>query len=123
MWRLTDEQRALRDEIRGVVREEIRPRVRTMEENCEYPRDLYELMARRRLLGLGFPERYGGGCKAEAAWGGFVEGLAKGSGGGSLMGGHGKLVSLPLLLGGGGGEKGGGVPRRPGGGGPRGVGV
>src|SRR3954466_14229869 len=98
MWRLTDEQRALRDEIRTVVREEIRPRVRTMEENCEYPRDLYELMAKRRLLGLGFPERYGGRCKSEASWCAYVEELAKVSGTVSLMAAYVKLVSLPLLL-------------------------
>src|SRR4051795_8560176 len=98
MWRLTDEQRALREEIRGVVREEIRPRVRTMEENCEYPRDLYELMAERRLLGLGFPERYGGRCKSEASWCAYVEELAKVSGTVSLMAAYVKLVSLPLLL-------------------------
>src|SRR3954467_9351801 len=98
MWRLTDEQRALRDEIREVVREEIRPRVRTMEENCEYPRDLYELMAERRLLGLGFPERYGGRCESDVSWCAYVEELAKVSGTVSLMAAYVKLVSLPLML-------------------------
>jgi alkylation response protein AidB-like acyl-CoA dehydrogenase len=98
MWRLTDEQRELREEIRNIVREDIRPRVRTMEENCEYPRDLYELMASKRLLGLGFPERYGGRCKSEASWCAYVEELAKVSGTVSLMAAYVKLVSLPLLL-------------------------
>src|SRR3954466_12337229 len=98
MWRLTDEQRALRDEIREIVREEIRPRVRRMEEDCEYPRDLYELMAERRLLGLGFPEEVGGRCKCEASWFAYVEELAKVSGTVSLMAAYVKLVSLPLLL-------------------------
>src|SRR4051794_1770811 len=98
MWRLTDEQRALRDEIRSIVREEIRPRVRRMEEDCEYPRDLYETMARHRLLGLGFPEEFGGRCKSEASWCAYVEELAKVSGTVSLMAAYVKLVSLPLLL-------------------------
>src|SRR3954451_21766347 len=98
MWRLTDEQRELREEIRGVVRDEIRPRVRLMEDNCEYPRDLHELMAQRRLLGLGFPERYGGRCKSETSWCAYVEELAKVSGTVSLMAAYVKLVSLPLLL-------------------------
>src|SRR3954454_12654817 len=98
MWRLTDEQRTLRDEIREIVRSEIRPRVRTMEENCEYPRDLYELMASHRLLGLGFPEEFGGRCKSEASWCAYVEELAKVSGTVSLMAAYVKLVSLPLLL-------------------------
>jgi alkylation response protein AidB-like acyl-CoA dehydrogenase len=98
MWRLTDEQLALREEIRTVVREEIRPRVREIDENCEYPRDLYELMARRRLLGLGFPPEYGGRCDSEASWCAYVEELAKVSGTVSLMAAYVKLVSLPLLL-------------------------
>src|SRR5215211_6253073 len=98
MWRLTDEQRALRDEIRGIVRTEIRERVRRMEEDCEYPRDLYETMARHRLLGLGFPEEFGGRCKSEASWCAYVEELAKVSGTVSLMAAYVKLVSLPLLL-------------------------
>ena len=53
MWRLTDEQERLRQEIREVVLRDIQPRVREMEENCEYPRDLYAVMAEHRLLGLG----------------------------------------------------------------------
>src|SRR5215218_1936014 len=100
MWRLTDEQRALRDEIRAIIRDDIRPRVRTMEENCEYPRDLYELMASKRLLGLGFPERYGGRCKSDVSWCAYVEELAKVSGTVSLMAAYVKLVALPILLGG-----------------------
>src|SRR4051812_15152234 len=98
MWRLTDEQRALRDEIREIVRSEIRPRVRQMEEDCEYPRDLYETMARRRLLGLGFPAEFGGRCESEASWCAYVEELAQVSGTVSLMAAYVKLVSLPLLL-------------------------
>src|SRR3954449_10339255 len=98
MWRLTDEQRALRDEIRAIVREEIRPRVREIDENCEYPRDLYELMARQRLLGLGFPAEHGGRCTSEVSWCAYVEELAKVSGTVSLMAAYVKLVSLPLLL-------------------------
>src|SRR3954467_3345641 len=98
MWRLTDEQRALRDEIREIVRSEIRPRVRRMEEDCDYPRDLYELMASHRLLGLGFPEEFGGRCKSEASWCAYVEELAKVSGTVSLMAAYVKLSSLPLLL-------------------------
>jgi alkylation response protein AidB-like acyl-CoA dehydrogenase len=98
MWRLTDEQRELRDEVRAVVREDIRPRVRRMEEDCEYPRDLYELMAEKRLLGLGFPAEFGGRCESETSWCAYVEELAKVSGTVSLMAAYVKLVSLPLLL-------------------------
>ena len=40
MWRLTDEERELRQHIRTVVLEQIRPRVREMDENCDYPHDI-----------------------------------------------------------------------------------
>src|SRR3954468_5998120 len=98
MWRLSDEQRRLRDEIREVVREQIRPRVREIDENCEYPRDLYGVMAENRLLGLSFPREYGGGRDTEVSWCAYVEELAKVSGTVSLMAAYVKLVSLPLLL-------------------------
>ena len=98
MWRLTDEQRALRDEIREIVRSEIRERVRTMEENCEYPRDLYEVMSNEGLLNLSIPPAYGGRCESDVSWCAYVEELAKVSGTVSLMAAYVKLVSLPILL-------------------------
>src|SRR5215210_7297409 len=98
MWRLTDDQRALREEIRDVVREKIQPRVREIDEGCEYPRDLYGVMAEHRLLGLSFPREYGGRCDTEVSWCAYVEELAKVSGTVSLMAAYVKLASLPLLL-------------------------
>src|SRR3954452_19645291 len=98
MWRLTDDQRALREEIRAVVRKEIRPRVREIDEGCEYPRDLYGVMAEHDLLGLSVPKKYGGRCESDVSWCAYVEELAKVSGTVSLMAAYVKLVSLPLLL-------------------------
>ena len=60
MWRLTDEERELREHIRGVVLEQIRPRVREMDENCDYPHDIHETLASEGLMGLALPSEYGG---------------------------------------------------------------
>ncbi len=98
MWRLTDVQRELRAEIRAVVRERIQPRVREIDENCEYPRDLYAVMAEENLLGLSVPREHGGRCVSDVSWCAYVEELAKVSGTVSLMAAYVKLVSLPLLL-------------------------
>src|SRR5215211_9347321 len=98
MWRLTDDQRQLREEIRDVVREKIQPRVREIDEGCEYPRDLYGVMAEHNLLGLSVPKRFGGRCESDVSWCAYVEELAKVSGTVSLMAAYVKLVSLPLLL-------------------------
>src|SRR5215204_106215 len=98
MWRLTDDQRALREDIRTIVRERIQPRVREIDEGCEYPRDLYGVMAEHDLLGLSVPKRFGGRCESDVSWCAYVEELAKVSGTVSLMAAYVKLVSLPLTL-------------------------
>ncbi len=81
-----------------IVREEIQPRVREIDEGCEYPRDLYAVMAEHDLLGLSFPRSYGGRCDSDVSWCAYVEELAKVSGTVSLMAAYVKLVSLPILL-------------------------
>src|SRR4051795_4029928 len=98
MWQLTDEQKALREEIRDVVRAQIQPRAREIDENCEYPRDLYEVIANEGLLNLSIPPAYGGRCESDVSWCAYVEELAKVSGTVSLMAAYVKLVSLPLVL-------------------------
>lgn len=52
MWLLTDEERELREHIRAVVLEQVRPRVREMDENCDYPHDVHATLAREGLMGL-----------------------------------------------------------------------
>ncbi len=98
MWRLTDEQRELRDQIRTVVLEKIRPRVRDMDENCDYPHDIHETLAAENLMGLAIPSEYGGRDATEVSWCAYVEELAKISGTVSLMAAYVKLVSLPILI-------------------------
>ncbi len=98
MWRLSDDERALRDEIHAVVRERIQPRVREIDETCDYPHDLYAVMREANLLGLAAPARYGGRCETDVAWCAYVEELARVSGTVSLMAAYVKLATLPLVL-------------------------
>ena len=59
---LTDSQRALRDEMRAFVRDDV-PRQLLLDMDAgkvSYPREFVEAAARRRLLGLRFPTEYGG---------------------------------------------------------------
>lgn len=98
MWRLTDEQRELRERIRGVVLEKVRPRTLEMDEGCDYPRDLYDTLASEGLLGLSIPTEYGGDGHGNVAFCAYVEELAKVSTTVSLMAAYVKLVSLPILL-------------------------
>ena len=98
MWRLTDEQRAFRERLRGVVLEEIRPRVREIDELCDYPHDIHQILAREQLLGLAVPREEGGRGETEVSFCAFVEELAKVSGTVSLMAAYVKLVTLPIVL-------------------------
>ena len=56
MWRLTDDERELRSRSARVVLEQVRPRVREIDESCDYPHDLHETLAREKLMGLALPE-------------------------------------------------------------------
>jgi alkylation response protein AidB-like acyl-CoA dehydrogenase len=59
---LDEKARAVRDEMRAVVRDEVDPDyTRRMDrDEITYPRELFETFARHNLLGLRFPEEYGG---------------------------------------------------------------
>jgi alkylation response protein AidB-like acyl-CoA dehydrogenase len=98
MWRLSDEQRAFREHLREVVLEEIRPRVREIDEHCDYPHDVHRTLAREGLLALAVPREAGGRMETEVSFCAFVEELAKVSGTVSLMAAYVKLVALPIVL-------------------------
>lgn len=57
---LTDEHEAMRETMRRFVAREIAPHATAWDEAEEFPRALYRKAARAGLLGIGFPEQYGG---------------------------------------------------------------
>ncbi|MEA2382045.1 MAG: hypothetical protein QOH72_2016 [Solirubrobacteraceae bacterium] len=98
MWRLSDEQRAFREHLRAVVLDEVRPRVREIDERCDYPHDIHETLAREGFFALAVPVEDGGRGESEVSFCAFVEELAKVSGTVSLMAAYVKLVALPIVL-------------------------
>src|SRR3989442_3540200 len=60
-FRLTDEQRLVRDTARDFVDRELIPHVREWEEKGEIPKAFYRKMAGLGFLGAPVPEKYGGG--------------------------------------------------------------
>jgi acyl-CoA dehydrogenase len=56
----TEAHRAFQETIRRFVAREITPHVTAWDEAGTFPRDLYRQAAEVGLLGLGFPEQYGG---------------------------------------------------------------
>ena len=59
-FRPTDEQQLLRRTVREFAETEIRPHVREWDEQQHFPRELIPKMAALGLLGIQFPEEYGG---------------------------------------------------------------
>ena len=57
---LTPDHAAFRDSVRRFVREEITPFAAEWDEAETFPRALYKKAAAAGLLGIGYPEAYGG---------------------------------------------------------------
>ncbi|MFH0958213.1 MAG: acyl-CoA dehydrogenase family protein [Pseudomonadota bacterium] len=57
---LTDEHKMIRDTAREFAREVIAPRAEDMERTGEYPYDIIDQMAKLGMMGIPFPEEYGG---------------------------------------------------------------
>ena len=57
---LTEEHEAYRETVRRFVEREIAPNATTWDEAGEFPRELYRKAAAAGLLGVGYPEEYGG---------------------------------------------------------------
>ena len=57
---LTEEHEAFRDTVRRFVERELMPNAAAWDEAGEFPRELYRKAAAAGLLGVGYPEEYGG---------------------------------------------------------------
>src|SRR2546430_15209443 len=117
-FRLTEEQRLVRDTARDFVDRELIPHVRDWEEKGEVPRSFYRKMASLGFLGAPVPEKYGGGGVGYLSFLLLVGGGSRGSSSarppGSVQTSPG---AAPLLWGGAGGRRGEGGVRPPAGGG------
>ncbi len=59
-FELTDELRALRETVRRLAQDKIKPRAREIDATGLYPQDIFDEFRRAELLGLCIPEEYGG---------------------------------------------------------------
>ncbi len=59
-FNLTKEQKMIQKEVRNFAKSEIAPRAEEMERTGEYPYDIIKQMADLGLMGIPFPEEYGG---------------------------------------------------------------
>src|SRR3979409_2217045 len=95
---LSQEQVAIRDTIRELVQDRVAPRAAEIDEKAEYPKDIERLFAENGILGIPFPEEYGGisGSSVTICMG--IEEIAKGCATSSLILAVQALGSYPILV-------------------------
>ena len=59
-FQLTEEQRAIRDMVHDFAEKEIVPRAGEIDKSDEFPADIFRNMGANGLMGVPFPEQYGG---------------------------------------------------------------
>jgi len=60
MYKLNDEQKMFREQLRRMVAEKVAPRAAEIDRDGQFPWDLKEVFQEMGLLGLSVPEEYGG---------------------------------------------------------------
>jgi len=94
---LTTEQRQIRDMVAEFVDEEIAPRAAEIDETDEFPWDLVNEMAELGLMGMPFPEEYGGAGLDYHSYAIGLEEISRGSGGlGTVVAAHTSLAGNML---------------------------
>ena len=76
-FRLTDEQELLRRTVREFAEAEIRPHVMEWDEAQHFPMDLLPKLAALGLMGIQFPEEYGGAAMSAVDYCICIEELAR----------------------------------------------
>ncbi|HEX7193117.1 MAG TPA: acyl-CoA dehydrogenase family protein [Thermoanaerobaculia bacterium] len=92
------DQVAIRDTIRELVQDRVAPRAAEIDEKAEYPKDIEKLFAENGILGIPFPEEYGGisGSSVTICMG--IEEIAKACASSSLILAVQALGSYPILV-------------------------
>ncbi|WP_227354273.1 acyl-CoA dehydrogenase [Haladaptatus salinisoli] len=94
---LSAEQKQIRDMVAEFVDEEIKPRAAEIDETDEFPRDLIDQMADLGLMGMPFPEEYGGAGLDYHSYAIGLEEISRGSGGvGTIVAAHTSLAGNML---------------------------
>lgn len=96
---LTEEQRAIRDLAREFAKQEIAPCAAEWDRTHEFPAALYEKMGAQGLMGLPFPEKYGGAGADAISLALAIEEIAKADGSVGLnYAAHIGLGAMPIYL-------------------------
>lgn len=88
-FKLSGEQKQIRDTVSEFVDEEIKPRASEIDEKDEFPHELVDQMSDLGLMGMPFPEEYGGAGLDYHSYAIGLEEISRGSGGlGTIVAAH-----------------------------------
>ncbi|WP_433624475.1 acyl-CoA dehydrogenase [Halomicrococcus sp. NG-SE-24] len=94
---LSAEQKQIRNMVAEFADEEIKPRAAEIDESDEFPADLVDQMADLGLMGMPFPEEYGGAGLDYHSYAIGLEEISRGSGGlGTIVAAHTSLAGNML---------------------------
>lgn len=100
-FKFTEEQQMLRDMVRDFTNNEIKPIASKIDENEEIPRELINKLAELGILGVSFPEEYGGGGFGEVGYCITQEEIARGCmSTATFIGAHQSIGANSIYLGG-----------------------
>jgi short-chain 2-methylacyl-CoA dehydrogenase len=98
-FELTDEQRLLRDTVRDFARQEVAPVAEELDRTKSFPYELVAKMGELGLMGIPFPEGYGGGGADTLAYALAVEELTRVDSSVAItMAAHTSLGTMPIHL-------------------------
>jgi short-chain 2-methylacyl-CoA dehydrogenase len=98
-FELTDEQRLLRDTVRDFARAEVAPVAEELDRTKSFPYEIVAKMGELGLMGIPFPEDYGGGGADTLAYALAVEELARVDSSVCItMAAHTSLGTMPIHL-------------------------
>ena len=98
-FELTDEQRLLRDTVRDFARQEVAPVAEELDRTKSFPYELVAQMGQLGLMGIPFPEEYGGGGADTLAYALAVEELTRADSSVAItMAAHTSLGTMPIHL-------------------------
>jgi butyryl-CoA dehydrogenase len=96
-FKLTPEQQDIREMVREIAQKEFAPKAAEIDKNHRFPRENFELLKSCDLLGLPFPEQYGGVGLDHVSYAIAVEELAKACATTSVMySAHVSLTAAPV---------------------------
>jgi alkylation response protein AidB-like acyl-CoA dehydrogenase len=98
-FELSDEQRLLRDTVRDFARAEVAPVAEELDREKRFPYEIVEKMAGLGLMGIPFPQEYGGGGADTLSYALAVEELARVDSSVCItMAAHTSLGTMPIYI-------------------------